>query len=149
MTTRLLGATLVAEVASFPRNPALLRPDSSRQPLDGEPSEVVEGVWRLPPLPQADQIGVWRVEMEGSEEVSFAVQFDPDEGDLARVSHEELEGDHRTWRIRDQRGNGEDDASEDIPKQGELWRWLAGACLAALVLETLWAAWIGRGRRIA
>jgi hypothetical protein len=32
---------------------------------------------------------------------------------------------------------------EDKSPRGELWRWIAGACLAALVLESLWAAWIG------
>jgi len=31
-------------------------------------------------------------------------------------------------------------------QRGELWRGIALACLAALVCETLWAAWIGRRR---
>jgi hypothetical protein len=31
-------------------------------------------------------------------------------------------------------------------QRGELWRGIALACLAALVLESLWAAWIGRRR---
>ena len=80
-------------------------------------------------------------------DVPFAVRLDPGEGDLERVDHEELLASHGAWRI----WRESDDRSTEVeqPRRGELWRWLAGMALAALVLETLWSAWIGRARRTA
>jgi hypothetical protein len=43
-------------------------------------------------------------------------------------------------------GGAADAGPADAPRRGELWRPLAAACLAFLVLESLWAAWIGRRR---
>ena len=40
-------------------------------------------------------------------------------------------------------------ATDGGPPKGELWRWLALAGLIALVLESLFAAWIGLRRRAA
>ena len=140
-----VGAALALEIDAFPRNPILVRPDGSRRPLDGEPAEVAEGLWRLPAV-TPDRAGLWHVEWEGTD-VPFAVQLDPGESDLERIAHPELLTSHSAWRI----WRATDDRAEEDerPQRGELWRWLAGLALAALVLETLWSAWIGRERRLA
>jgi hypothetical protein len=144
-----VGEPLLAEVATFPRSPAVLTPDAARRPLDGEPEQVAEGVWRLPAFMATDRVGLWRIEIEGVPDLAFSVGLDPAEGDLERISGAELEASHAVWRLRDRAEAGEALDEDDAPRRGELWRWLAALTLAALVLETLWAAWIGVRRRIA
>lgn len=143
-----VGASLSAEVEGFPRDPELVRPDGSRRPLDGAPDPVAADLWRLPPTPRADEAGLWRIEGGGFDPVPFAVRLDPAEGDLTRLAPNELEGISpvlRAWSP----GDGLDDpGSERSAGDGELWRWLAGLALAALVLETLWSAWIARRRTV-
>ena len=141
-----VGDTLVAEVTSFPRTPSLVRPDGTRRQLDGEPAEVAEGVWHLPAIGPVDRVGIWAVESEGAPDYRFAVNLDPREGDLSRLTPEELEAEHPAWRFF-RRGSRDVSSGDDQPNRGELWRWFAGVALAALVLETLWAAWVGRVRR--
>jgi hypothetical protein len=51
----------------------------------------------------------------------------------------------RLFRPGDEGSSGDEDPLE----RGELWRWLAAVTLGLLVAETLWAAWIGRARRVA
>jgi hypothetical protein len=141
-----VGDTLVAEVTSFPRTPSLVRPDGTRRQLDGEPAEVAEGVWHLPAIGPVDRVGIWAVESEAAPDYRFAVNLDPREGDLSRLTPEELEAEHPAWRFF-RRGSRDVSSGDDQPNRGELWRWFAGVALAALVLETLWAAWVGRVRR--
>jgi hypothetical protein len=143
-----VGASLTAEVTSFPRSPSLVRPDGTRTPLDGEPEALSEGLWRLPASPPVDAIGTWRVELEAAPSVVFAVGLAPGEGDLDRIGPQELEASHAAWSYFDEAGL-EAVAEEEVPERGELWRWFALLTLLFLVGETLWAAWIGRSRRVA
>jgi len=142
-----VGGVLELELDSFPRDPVLVRPDGSRAPLDLQPSEVVQGLWRLAPVGPLPRAGLWRVETEGAPVTWIASQLDAAEGDLERIAPEELEALHPAWKLYrpGEEGHG---ADEDPAERGELWRWLAGATLFLLVAETLWAAWIGRGRRL-
>ncbi len=139
-----IGDSPVLEVDAFPRHPLLVRPDGTRTPLDGEPVQNSESLFRFPPLPSFDRIGVWRVEWdEGS--TAFAACIDPEEGDLERLSAADLEARHPVFALP-RSAPGDDDEHED-PERGELWRWFAALSLAALIGETLWSAWIARGRR--
>ena len=125
-----------------------MRPDGSRRPLDGEPEALGPARWRLPAVPGKDteRSGVYRVELEGASPLAFAVRIDPAEGDVARLGHAELAALHRAW-LPIEPGSGADDEQDAVqPQRGELWRWLAIACVAAVVLESLWAAWIGQRR---
>jgi aerotolerance regulator-like protein len=142
-----VGGALELELESFPRSAVLVRPDGARAPLGVEPREVVQGLWRLAPIGPLDEAGLWRVETEGARPEWLACQLVPSEGDLERITPEELEALHPAWKLAHA---GDDQGDEQDPlERGELWRWLAAAALALLVCETLWAAWIGRGRRLA
>lgn len=143
------GEPLSAEVAgTFPRGAQLVRPDGSRRPIDEEPEALGPARWRLPPVPGKDteRAGVYRVELEGAPPLAFAVRIDPAEGDVARLGHAELASLHRAWLPIEPGAGGDDDGAAVQPQRGELWRWLAIACVAALVLESLWAASIGQRR---
>lgn len=144
-----IGTPLAAEVTSFPRNPVLVRPDGTRAPLDGEPEPLAQGLWRLPQSPPADAIGTWRIEIDDAPDVSFAIQLAPSEGDLDRMAAGELEASHAVWHVYDVEDGSDDDVGPESPERGELWRGLAFLALVLLVAETLWAAWIGRQRRLA
>ncbi len=143
-----VGHPLAAEVEAFPRNATLVGPDGARRSLDGEPQELAAGLWSLPPIASADRAGPWRVEMDGTPPVLFGVQLDAREGDLERVGSAELEF-HPALRILGARESRGSDDPEDDPLRGELWRAFALACLLALALESLWAAWLGYKRRTA
>lgn len=141
-----IGETLALEVGSFPRTPTVVAPNGARRPLDGESLEVAQGIWRLPPVPLLERAGLWRVEWEGAD-VPFAVGLDPAEGNLERLGPGELTSLHRAWHVYQPSDDRRDD-DDDRPDRGEIWRWLAAMALLALILETLWAAWIGRSRRL-
>lgn len=143
-----VGRSLEVEVDGFPRQAVLVRPDGSRRPIDGEPVEVRSGRWRIPAFGTLDRAGLWRVEAESLPAIPLACRMDPAEGDLEHLLPQELETAHRAWRIF-QPGGGDEQADEPELDRGETWRWFAGAALLLLVLETLWAAWIGRERRLA
>jgi hypothetical protein len=96
---------------------------------------------------EVEAAGLYRVETEGAGSLAFAVLIDPAEGDLDRLSLDELAGVHPAL-VPLHGGDGEDARGEDAPRRGELWRPVAAACLAFLVLESLWGAWIGRRRRV-
>ena len=140
-----VGETLVAEVDAFPRGMTLAAPDGARRPLSGAPEEIAKGTWRLPPIPSADRAGLWRIEMDGREPVLFGVQLDPAESDLSRMAPNEMSFHPALALARPNTGRVEQDGGG--PRRGELWRILAQACLAALILESLWAAWLGHKRR--
>jgi uncharacterized membrane protein len=139
-----VGSVPVVEVDAFPRQVALVRPDATRTPIDGEPVQVGTARFRLPPLPPLDRAGVWRIEWdEGS--TSFAAGLDPRESDLERLTPSELESRHTVFATS--LTAAERGADDEPAAHGELWRGLAALSLLALVAETLWSAWISRGRR--
>jgi len=142
-----VGGALELELASFPRGATLVRPDGSRATLDREPKEVGPDLWRLGPIGPLDRAGLWRVETEGALPIALASQLESREGDLERLSSDELEALHPTWRFH-QAGQDGTSEEEDLHERGEVWRQFAALALILLVLETLWAAWIGRGRRL-
>jgi hypothetical protein len=80
--------------------------------------------------------------------VYFAVQLEPREGDLERLDATELAAVHPGLVLVGSGAGKGRAGDEDVERQGELWRWLAGACLAFLVLESLWAAWLGHKRSL-
>ncbi|MCZ6599144.1 MAG: BatA domain-containing protein [Planctomycetota bacterium] len=143
-----VGTPLVAEVTSFPRGLTVVRPDGTRRTLDGEPVQVVDGVWSLPAVTPTDQVGIWTIEREGAPDVAFAVQFDPVESDLMRMGAAEVDALHPALRVVVPGESAEADGSAGESARGELWRWFAALCLAALVLESLFGAWIGHKRRL-
>jgi hypothetical protein len=142
-----VGAPLIAEVEGFPRAPSLIAPDGSRRAVSREPEPVGVKLWRFSVLDAGERAGVWRLDFEGVAPVPFAVQIDPREGDLDRVTAAELATLHPALVLdrgeRDGTDGGDDDGS-----RSELWRIVALACFAALALETAWAAWLGGRRRI-
>ena len=142
-----VGDTIALEVDRFPRSSFVVHPDGSRRPLDGEPTEVSKGLWALPPIVGLDRAGLWRLEHEDGQ-IPFSVAIDPEEGDLERIGADELTNQHRVWRVVDP-SSGEEEDEAGKPERGELWRWLAGLALAALIGETLLTAWISRSRRLA
>ncbi len=143
-----VGASLALEVSDFPRSPTLIPPGGTRRRLDGEPRQLAEGLWSLPPIDNLNRTGLWQVELEGNSKIPFAVQFDVHEGDLERIAPEDLEASHDAWRIHRTSDDSEEMGEESDTARGELWRFLAAAALFALICETLWAAWIGHGRRL-
>lgn len=142
-----LGASLVAELRGFPRNPMLLEPDGTHRPLE-DSSSVGGDLWRLPIALQAEQRGAWTVELEGRPPLVFAVQTEAEEGDVDRIGVSELASLHPAWLPLNQRGGTDGDEGESVPRSGELWRWFAAATLIALILESLWAARLGQLRRL-
>lgn len=142
------GGTFSAEVTAFPRRVELVTPGGSRRTLDEPPLDVGGGRWRLPTIGghQTARAGLYRLLTDGGEEVDFSVQIEPEESDLARLTPAELSSLHPAFEpyLPDEGGEEE----PDLPRRGRLWRLLALAALAALVGESLWAAWIGGRRRM-
>jgi hypothetical protein len=144
------GEPLEVEVAgAFPRGLALVGPDGTRRALEGEVLPVVGGRWRLPGIPGKDteRVGAYRIEREGAGAIPFAVQLDAHEGDLERLPPAEVAQLNQVF-VEPLGASGKD-AGPARPERGELWRGLALACLVFLCLESLWAAYIGRRRRVA
>jgi len=142
-----VGEPVGLVVASFPRAPELVRPDQTRRPLTGDVLETADGRWRLPEIGpnETQRVGLYEVRQEGGPVEPFAVQLDPAEGWLERLLPSELPGLHPALRPTTPDDRRED--GESGPARGEIWRTLALVALASLVLESLWAAWIGRRRR--
>jgi len=145
-----VGTALAAEVAAFPRAVALLRPDGTKRAIDGEPLALPGNRWRLPIVSGTDveSSGLYRIETEGAGTLAFALEIDPLEGDLDRLSPDELAGVHPALVAVREEGASNAGADDEAPRRGELWRPIAALCLAFLVLESLWGAWIGRRRRV-
>jgi aerotolerance regulator-like protein len=139
---------LQAEVASFPRKLTLLQPDGSRRSVPGEPQPSGPGAWALPAIAATERAGLYQLELEGAPSIPFAVQLDPREGDLDRLGPNELSAVHPALVLVGSTSSERPDEEGSQPERGELWRPIAAACLAFLVLESLWAAWVGRSRRI-
>lgn len=137
-----LGSPLVAEVDLFPRSPVVVRPDGTRRPLEDEPSELSGGRFRLNLVERAEEAGVWQLETEEGPARPFAVLVDPEEGDLERLDSGALPQLHPALSLLD-RKPASTDAATPAATQGELWRFAAAACLAALVLDSLLGAFLG------
>jgi len=144
-----VGAAIVAEVETFPRNPSLVLPDGARRALEAEPEPIGPGLWRVAALGATERAGIYRLEIEGATPEPFAAQADAAEGDLERVAHAELASLHPALELVGSDARAEREQDDEASTKGELWRGVAIACFVALVLETLWAAWLGRSRRIA
>jgi hypothetical protein len=144
-----VGGALIAEVDAFPRDLVVVRPDGARRPLDGAPTELGDGVWRLPAVTDTERVGRWLIERADAPPIPFAVQLDPRESDLARLPSDELSGIHPALVAAATSAKESSDAGAEPAGRGEIWRWLAFACLAFLIGESLLAAWIGRKRRTA
>ncbi|MDP6838996.1 MAG: BatA domain-containing protein [Planctomycetota bacterium] len=143
------GATLALESPTWPRSPQWSGPDSTRRPLEGEATQTPVDTWLLPALegPQTARAGAYHFILDGGAQEAFAIQSDPAEGDLARLTLAELGTVHRALTPVDGQAR-ERNATADHDAEGELWRWLAAAALCAVALETLLAAWLGTRRRL-
>lgn len=142
-----VGEALTVVVDRFPRSPVAVGPDGARRPIDGEPTELGGGRWALPPIEDTDRVGVYRVEFDEAPPAVFAVQGDASEGDLERVPADALAGLHPALRpVRAETTAGQEG---DDQRRGELWRGILWLCLAVLVSESLWSAWLERRRRLA
>jgi Aerotolerance regulator N-terminal len=144
------GEPLSLVVDTFPRMAELRRADGSRRSLDGEPQELPDGRWRLPEVGgnETERAGLYTIGLDGKLSEPFAVQLDRAESDLTRMSPGELASLHPALVLLE-RGEDAGSVSQDGSQRGEVWRWVAILCLAFLVGESLWGAWIGQRRRIA
>ena len=145
------GESYRAESPSFPRSPELVSPDESRRPLAGASEELGGGVWLLPLVPGSDtsHVGIYTIVMPGAASLPFAVCCDPSEGDLDRLSPEELDSAHIALEYFDSNAEERDDETVGDEARGELWRALCALALAFLIGEALWAARLGRRRGLA
>ncbi len=145
-----IGTALAAEVGTFPRGIQVVRPDGTKRAIDGEPESVRGNRWKLPVVTGRDveASGLYRIETEGAGTLAFALQIDPFEGDLDRLSLDELPRVHPALLGVREAGRAESGTGDTTPRRGELWRLVAALCLGFLVLESLWGAWIGRRRRV-
>ena len=143
-----VGGSYAARVEVFPRKLALLSPDGTRRAIVGDADPVGPGAWMLPAVSTTERAGLYEIEMEGRANLPFAVTLDTLESDLARLNLAELGALHpalQAWGAADGPRRNDDSRGE---QKGELWRLIAAAALACIVLETLWAAWIGRSRSV-
>ena len=143
-----VGAPFVRVVSSFPRSLSVAQPDGSRRALPGEPTPLGPGSWRLPAVTDTERVGAYALEIEGEASVPFSVQIDRLEGDLDRITAPELEALHPALTLVASDASQDPTQPEDAAQRGELWRLLAMACLAVLIGESLWAAWLGHRRRL-
>lgn len=143
-----VGSPYSARVDVFPRKLALRTPDDARRPIVGEAQPIGPGMWQLPTIPALERAGLYEIEIEGHESLPVAVAVDTRESDLARLTAAELAAIHPALEPAGvERAQSRDEDGERQQK-GELWRLIAWLALACIVLETLWAAWIGRTRSV-
>jgi hypothetical protein len=144
------GEPFRAEAATFPRSPELVTPDASRRPLTGAAEELGGGVWLLPEIPASDtaRVGLYAIKLAGSPSLPFAVCCDPSEGDLDRMSSDEVDRAHVALKYHAQDETSEGDETVGNEARGELWRALCALALAFLIGEALWAARLGRRRSL-
>lgn len=141
-----VGASYAARVDSFPRKLALLTPDGTRRAIAGEPAPIGPGAWLLPAISSTERAGLYEIEVEGRQNLPIAVALDTRESDLARMTSAELPGLHPMLQPSGAGDGPRRNDNSQNDQKGELWRVIAALALACVVLETLWAAWIGRTR---
>jgi hypothetical protein len=141
-----VGAALAAQTTRIPRRLTLVLPDGTRKGLEGDAQPAGPGAWSLPPVTSTERAGLYKIEIEGGENIAFAVQLDAREGDLDRLSPGELASVHPSLIAVSSTSGVRRESDDPEPQRGELWRGLAAACFVFLVLESLWAAWVGRSR---
>jgi hypothetical protein len=143
------GTPLRLVVETYPRLAELELPGGDRHPVEGDIEELSDGRWRLPELPgqRTERAGLYVVALDGARNEPFAVQLDPREGDLERLSPGDLTALHPAFTLLE-RGDDRGRAAAQGPQRGELWRILATLCLLFLIGESLWGAWIGQRRRL-
>ena len=137
------------EVPAFPRELTLVRPDGTRRPVPGDPEPTTRGGFRLPAPDATDlqRTGIYRFEAAGAPVEPFAVVLPSEESELRRSAPEEIEGLHASLRVVRATADSVEDQEQGDGPQGELWRFIAWACLAFLIGESLWGARLGsRGR---
>jgi hypothetical protein len=143
-----VGGSYAGTVEVFPRKLALLSPDGARRAIVGEPQQLGPGVWRLPSVNSTERAGMYEIEIEGRAGLPFAVTLDARESDLARMNAGELSALHPLLEDAGTPGGTRHNEDPQAEQKGELWRLIAAAALACIVLDTLWAAWIGRERSV-
>ena len=143
------GTPLRLSVEAYPRLAELVLPSGDRHAVEGDIEELSDGRWRLPEIPgqRTERAGLYTLALDGARDEPFAVQLDPREGDLERLSPGDLAALHPAFTVLD-RGDERSRAAAQSPQRGELWRVLATLCLLFLVGESLWGAWIGQRRRL-
>ncbi len=137
-------------LAEFPRNPVLVKPGGATSKLPGDAVELKDGRWQLPVLSGSEtrNLGLYKIQLDGAEDEPFAVAMNPAEGDLRRISSVELDACHPALHVA-QAGSDSAASTGPAPKRGEVWRWLALCALLCVVADSLWAARLGRHRRLA
>ncbi|MEY2806119.1 MAG: hypothetical protein RIR65_536 [Planctomycetota bacterium] len=140
------GSAWRGSTAQFPRGARVVTPDGARRPLEGEARQQ-GGRWLLPAVPAAwtTRVGAYKVELENQPALSFAVGLAAGEGDLKRILPDALSNLHPAL-VPAEGAAAEQGEEQEATRQGELWRALVLAVLAALVVESLWAGWIGHRR---
>lgn len=141
-----VGGALALDIEAFRQGVELVLPEGGRRPIDSEAQTSGAAKRRVTALGATERAGVYRIAAEGGTSEPFAVQLDVREGDLARLSSVELAGVHPALELASTNTERAEDPESAPPPKGELWRGIAIACFVALVLESLWAAWIGRSR---
>ena len=141
-----VGGALALDLESFRQGVELVLPEGGRRPIDAGEQAAGATRRRVTAIGATERAGVYRIEAEGGTSEPFAVQLDPLEGALARISAVELVGVHPSLELASASETRSSVPEESAPPKGELWRGIAIACFVALVCESLWAAWIGRSR---
>ncbi len=143
------GEPLRLTVDTYPRMTELELPSGERFAIEGDVEELPDGRWRLPEIPptRTRRAGLYTVGLGDERSEPFAVEIDPLEGDIDRLSPPELSALHPALTLlqRSSKGSAAPGARDT---RGELWRLVAGLCLLFLVGESLWGAWIGSRRRM-
>ena len=143
-----LGSPLIAELERFPRSAVLLDPRGERRPVTDEPRPLPADRWELTLLESAPIAGAYALELADADPTPFAVRFDSSEGDLRRLGAAELESLHPALSAsRESDGAERSSGSDPSDQRGELWRLLAWICLAVLIAESSYSAWLGWKRR--
>jgi hypothetical protein len=144
-----VGATLAAEVRGFPRTPEWIAPGGRRIASASAPLEIASDLWRVECAERALRVGSWSLSRQGEAPLDWWIELPPQERLLERLPAEGLSLLHpllRAHELRELASTTDGGAADDANGRTELWRVCAWICLAILVAESLWAAWIGRGR---
>lgn len=145
--------------ARFPRKVSWIDSTGSRRNIDATPqnAEKESGgeMYVLPPITETQRPGVYATEMEiasgasgtTTEKTYFAVNVEPKEGDLERLTAEMVPGFFPGMAVAWSAGGDSAPAAPAQPKdRGEIWTELVIAGISILALESLLAAWFGRRR---